>query len=132
MKKAILCMLFLAISQHVIGQNGIYPLPLLRIQDNNLLDNPAAGISNQQTSSVQLISSYFIGLPGSVGLNFLNLNFEIGNKDKKGSHLPGLTVHSEFETNLLRRTRVYGRYSYSTYLASTIKVSAGINIGFLN
>src|SRR5690606_19016472 len=85
-----------------------------------------------QTSSVQLISSYFIGLPGSVGLNFLNLNFEIGNKDKKGSHLPGLTVHSEFETNLLRRTRVYGRYSYSTYLASTIKVSAGINIGFLN
>jgi len=132
MKKAITCLLCVLIAQFGYAQHsGIYPLSLLKLKDNYILDNPAAAVL-AETPDIKLITSHYTGLGGKVGLNFLNINIPLQNKAKTSSHFPGVMIHSEFETAILKRTRVYFRYSYNRNLTASTKISAGIQAGLFN
>jgi hypothetical protein len=122
--------LILLIHQAFAQDASIYPLPTLRLSDNFITDNPAAGfISN--ASDLRFITGYYTGLAGRVGLNLLDANFRV-ESSKTSVHVPGILIHSEYETEILKRSRVYFRYSYNTKISSDARLSAGILAGFFN
>lgn len=130
MKNAVLY-LFLLLPLSGTCQNWLMPLSLLKLQDNYTFDNPAAAVLTE-SFDLKLLHSSYTGLPGKAGLNYLEGNFTIRNPGGSNAHVPGLVVHSEYETSILKRTRVYFRYSWNTNLSARYKLSAGIHGGFFN
>jgi hypothetical protein len=113
------------------AQSGIVPLPLLKLRDNYTFDNPAAAVLTE-SADFKIIHSSFTGLAGNVGLNYLEGNLTGKNKSGNSAHVAGLMIHSEFETDILKRTRLYFRYSWNTKISENTKLSAGIHAGFFN
>lgn len=110
---------------------SLYPLSLLKYQDQSLFENPAASVRST-ASEITLLHSNYTGLGGNVGLNYLNATASIKNKNTSNMHMPGIVVHSEFDTEILTRNRFYLKYAWSTSISSSTKISAGAHLGFFN
>jgi hypothetical protein len=77
------------------------------------------------------MNSFYTGLLKHVGLYYLDVSFGT-DPEKKTGHSSGLVVHSEYETELLKRSRVYFRYAWQTSISENLKLSAGASLGFFN
>jgi hypothetical protein len=114
-----------------IAQTGIIPLSFLKLRNNYAFDNPAAAVLTESID-LKVINSSYTGLAGKVGLNYLDGSFTIKNRSANSAHVPGLLIHSEYETEILKRTRLLIRYSWNTKISENAKISAGIHAGFFN
>lgn len=111
-------------------QPGIYPLPFVKFTDNYTFDNPAAS-SLSDSWEVKLLNSFYTGLLNNVGFYYFDASLRINQKNTN-VHTAGLMIYSEYETEILKRTRVYGRYAWSSLLTPALNLSAGIHAGFFN
>lgn len=128
-KAAIFILILLPLSSG--AQNGIIPLSLLKLRDNYSFDNPASAVLSE-SFDLKLLHSSYTNLPGKAGLNYADANFTIKKEAGNNAHIPGLLIHSEYETSILKRTRFYLRYSWNTKITEKMKLSAGLHVGFLN
>ncbi len=131
--KKIVLHTILALAAHcgLAQVNGIVPLALLRYQDNTFFDNPAAAVT-LQASELKLVHAAYTGIASSVGLNYLNATFRIPSKKVSGVHAPGVIIHSEYDTDILKRTRAYLKYSWNSSISHNTRISAGVQFGFFN
>jgi hypothetical protein len=129
--KQVMIYLTLLLPLSANAQSGIIPLSLLKFRDNYTFDNPAAAVLTE-FAELKIIHSSYTNLAGNVGLNYLEANFTAHSKSKNNVHIPGLLVHSEYDTDILKRTRLYLRYSWNTNISKHTKLSAGIQAGFFN
>lgn len=111
------------------SQPGIFPLPFVKFTDNYTFDNPSAA-SFSHPWDLKLVNSFYTGLLNNVGFYYLDASCQI--KKNRNNHTLGLMVFSEYETEILKRTRVYGRYAWSSYFTPTLQLSAGVQGGFFN
>ena len=132
MKKILLNSVFLISTFQGLSQvSGLFPLPLLKYQDQSLFENPASA-ARSELSEITLLRSNYTGLGESIGLNYLNASVALRNKNSTNVHMPGIVLHSEFDTEILTRTRVYLKYNWSTSISNSTKISAGAHFGFFN
>ncbi|SFX91717.1 type IX secretion system membrane protein PorP/SprF [Cytophaga hutchinsonii] len=129
-KKGVLVVfLFVYGSMQICAQN-LYPSFFLQFQNNYAFDNPAAG-STYAYRDLRLLNSFYTGLLKNIGQYYMDASFQI-NKKNTVVHAPGLVIDSEYETELLKRTRVFFRYALQVPLNSRLKLSAGIAGGVFN
>ena len=129
MKKAVpLVFLFLYGTVQLFAQN-LYPSFFLQFQNNYAFDNPAAS-SIYEYSDFRVLNSFYTGLLNNVGLYYGDASFNLTKNSVV--HSPGFVIHTEYETELLKRTRVYVRYALGINLNSRLKLSAGIAAGVYN
>jgi hypothetical protein len=129
LKKAVLVIfLFLYGTIQLFAQN-LYPSFFLQYQNNYAFDNPAAS-SIHEYRDIKVMNSFYTGLLNNVGLYYVDASFQIHSNTVV--HSPGLVINTEYETDLLKRTRVYFRYALQISLNSRLKLSAGIAAGIFN
>ncbi|WP_028978773.1 type IX secretion system membrane protein PorP/SprF [Sporocytophaga myxococcoides] len=109
----------------------IYPLNFLRLKNNYIFENPAASTLTEK-GEINLIHSAFSGLLNNVGINYLEASYSPGKSNDTPVHTFGLTLHSEYETEILKRNRFYLRYCRSIQLSSSVKLAAALQAGVFN
>ncbi len=122
----ILTLLFLPFCVDAQTSN-ILPIPFLQFNKNYAFENPAAS-SYYSAKDVRLVSSNYTGLLKNVGVYYLDASTQY--KMASNLHSFGLVVHSEFETDLLKRTRAFFRYSWKTALSKDLDFSGAASFGF--
>ncbi|HSY62050.1 MAG TPA: type IX secretion system membrane protein PorP/SprF [Cytophaga sp.] len=129
-KKAVL-MIFLVVYGNIqLCAQSLYPSFFLQIQNNYAFDNPAAS-STYEYRDFRVMNSFYTGLLKNVGVYYVDASCKINSKNAV-IHTPGFVVHTEYETDLLKRTRVYFRYAIQISLNDKLKLSAGIAAGVFN
>ena len=126
--QVILTLLFLPFCVAAQTSN-ILPIPFLQFNKNYAFKNPAAS-SYYSAKDVRLVSSNYTGLLKNVGVYYLDASTQY--KMASNLHSFGLVVHSEFETDLLKRTRVLFRYSWKTALSKNVDFSGATSFGLFN
>jgi hypothetical protein len=129
MKRAVLVIfLFLYGAVQLFAQN-LYPSTFLQFQNNYAFDNPAAS-SLHEYRDLRVMNTFYTGLLNNVGLYYVDASLQV--QKNNVVHSPGFVVQTEYETDLLKRTRVYFRYALQIKLNDRLKLSAGIATGFYN
>ncbi|MCR6642331.1 MAG: type IX secretion system membrane protein PorP/SprF [Sporocytophaga sp.] len=121
---------FIYLSSHAQDAN-IYPLNFLRLKNNYLFENPASSTLTEK-GEINLIHSAFSGLLNNVGINYLDASYSLGKSNDTPVNTFGITIHSEYETEILKRNRFYLRYCRSIQLSSSVKLAAAIQAGVFN
>ncbi len=121
---------FILYSSHAQDAN-IYHLNFLRLKNNYLFENPAASTLTEK-GEINLMHSAFSGLLNNVGINYLDASYSLGKSNDTPIHTIGITIHSEYETEILKRNRFYLRYCRSIQLSSSVKLAAAIQAGVFN
>ncbi|GAL84757.1 hypothetical protein CHU_2052 [Sporocytophaga myxococcoides] len=109
----------------------IYPLNFLRLKNNYIFENPAASTLTEK-GEINLFHSAFSGLLNNVGINYLDASYSLGKPNDTPIHTFGITIHSEYETEILKRNRLYLRYCRSIQLSSSVKLAAALQAGVFN
>lgn len=109
----------------------IYPLNFLRLKNNYIFENPAASTLTEK-GEINLMHSAFSGLLNNVGINYLDASYSLGKSIETPVHTFGITLHSEYETEILKRNRFYLRYCRSLQLSSSVKLAAALQAGVFN
>ncbi|WP_293890282.1 type IX secretion system membrane protein PorP/SprF [Sporocytophaga sp.] len=109
----------------------IYPLNFLRLKNNYIFENPAASTLTEK-GEINLMHSAFSGILNNVGINYLDASYSLGKSSETPVHTFGITLHSEYETEILKRNRLYLRYCRSIQLTSSVKLAAAIQAGVFN
>jgi hypothetical protein len=110
---------------------NIYPINFLRLKNNYLFENPAASTLTEK-GEINLMHSAFSGLLNNVGINYLDASYSLGKSADTPIHTFGITIHSEYETEILKRNRLYLRYCRSIPLSSSVKLAAALQAGVFN
>lgn len=116
---------FITVAQHT----DIYPIPFLQFQNNTAFYNPAAN-TNDAVVDLNFLNTNYTGLLKNVGLYYLDVSFK--KKAATSTQTFGLIIHSEYETELLKRSRAYVRYAWKTALNKKINFSGGAAFGLYN
>jgi len=109
----------------------IYPINFLRLKNNYIFENPAASTLTEK-GEINLMHSAFSGLLNNVGVNYLDASFSLGKSSDTPVHTFGVTVHSEYETEILKRNRFYLRYCRSIQLSSSVRLAGALQAGVFN
>ena len=113
-----------------VAQNTeIYPISFLQFQHSNAFYNPAVTATNSKFE-LNLLNTNYTGLLKNVGLYYLDVSFK--KKVEQKMQVFGLIVHSEYETELLKRSRALIRYAWKTPLNDEISFSGGASFGLYN
>jgi len=123
--------LFFSYYSSVAQEAYIYPLHFLRLNNNYTFENPATSILTEKVT-LNLMHSAYSGLLNNVGINYLDASYSIMNSDETPVHTFGINLHSEYETEILKRNRFYVRYCRSVQLTSSVRLAAGIQAGVFN
>lgn len=130
MKKGVLIIFLFVYGNIQVWAQVLYPSFFLQIQNNYAFDNPAAS-STYEYRDIRVMNTFYTGLLNNVGLYYLDASFKTSS-GKKVVHSQGLVVHTEYETDLLKKTRAYYRHAMQIPLSDRLKLSAGIAAGMFN
>src|SRR6478609_2771969 len=99
-KGGLLFFLFVYGTIDLYAQN-LYPSFFLQFQNNYAFDNPAAS-STYEYRDLRVMNSFYTGLLNNVGLYYVDASFKVTSKNTI-IHSPGFVLHTEYETDLLKR-----------------------------
>lgn len=129
-KKILYCSLLASLASFKAYSQNLYPINFLQFSNTNAFENPAFSTS-QEKFELKVLNSFYTGLLKNVGLYYADASINLENKNK-WSHNIGLVFHSEYETELLNRSRTYLRYALKIPIQNKLQFTAGFNGGFYN